>query len=112
MSALVSAGREFLADEDRRAKRRQKTRLTRPQRANLRHTVRTLTECVLQVGDTRSKSIRRGQAALDLFDYNDDVDEIAATVITDILHAVASHGLSPQRVLDRAAMYYVEERPR
>lgn len=54
--------------------------------------------------------VARGLQAVELFGYTDTADENAATVITDILHAVAAAGYSPQAVLNQAAAYYAEER--
>lgn len=54
----------------------------------------------------------RGELAVGIFDYRDSFDEQAATVITDILHAAAARGHSPQAVLDQAALYYAEEKLR
>lgn len=60
--------------------------------------------------DGREERIARGTVAVGIFDYTDSFDENAATVITDILHAAAARGCSPQTVLNQAAAYYAEER--
>lgn len=111
MSALVDAAREFVDDELRRRKRGNAPRLDAKEFFMLRGSIRavdaTRTEGQICHGTLR---VARGAQAVELFGYDDTVDEKAATVITDILHAVAAAGYSPQAVLNQAAAYYAEER--
>lgn len=111
MSALVDAAREFEADELRRRRRSQRPRIGTAHLFSLRGALRV-------IGRTTTKAevenphlrVARGLQAVELFGYTDTADENAATVITDILHAVAAAGYSPQAVLNQAAAYYAEER--
>lgn len=112
MSALVEAGQEFLVDEERRTKRGQRTRMTEERQGDLAFAIAAVTECKATVDDTPGRAAMRGNAAVDMFGYADTFDEKAATVITDVLHAAAARGFSPQAVLDQAAAYYAEERAR
>lgn len=110
---IIVAAQEFSRDEARREKRGQALRMPD-----------VLAEAHLRVGlaavesprtpegvDDPQARVDRGVVAVDLFGYSDTFDEQASTVITDILHAVAARGYSPQHVLDTAALYYAEERP-
>lgn len=109
MSALLEAGQEFLADEERREKRGQRTRMDDRRQGHLAFAISTLTDCRATVGDTRGRAAMRGHTAVELFGYRDTFDEKAATTITDILHAAAAKGHDPQQVLNQAAAYYAEE---
>lgn len=109
---LVTAAREFQKDETRRERRHQALRM--PDilaESHLRASLSAIesTSTAAGVHDPRLRS-QRGLVAVGIFGYEDTLDEQAATVITDILHAVASLGFSPQAVLDQAAAYYAEER--
>lgn len=110
MSALLEAGQEFLADEERRSKRGQRGRMNRRRQGDLAFAIATLTECRATVDDTPVRAALRGGTAVEIFGYSDTFDEKAASTITDILHAAAAKGFSPQQVLDQAAAYYAEER--
>lgn len=112
MSALIEAGQEFLADEDRRTKRGQRTRMTEERQGDLAFAIASVTDCRATVDDTPGRAAMRGNAAVDIFGYSDTFDEKAASTITDILHAAAARGASPQAVLDQGAAYYAEERTR
>ena len=111
---IIAAAREFQSDEQRREKRGQALRM--PDllaEAHLRAGIAAVESTGTPEGVEEGYSkIRRGELAVGIFGYVDDFDEQAATVITDILHAVAARSHRPQEVLDRAAAYYVEERPR
>lgn len=111
---IITAAGEFYDDERRREKRGQKLRMPdllaeAHLRAGLAATATTATP--EGVEDTQAR-IDRGALAVGIFGYRDSFDEQAATVITDILHAAAARGFSPQAVLDQAALYYAEEKPR
>lgn len=107
---ITRAAAEFLKDEQRRARRAQKTRLGEVGMLQLQGALAV-------VGATRAPEevaspdiqIARGAQAVGIFAYTDSFDEQAATVITDILHAAAANGASPQAVLNQAAAYYAEE---
>jgi hypothetical protein len=109
---IVAAAREFQSDELRRRKRKQKPRLSTEEMFFLTGSLETIekTQTPEQVESDRLR-VARGHQAVEIFGYRDTFDEQAATVITDILHAAAARGWTPQAVLDRAARYYAEERP-
>lgn len=111
MSALVNAAHELVSDELRRRKQGNRPRLDSGGLFALRGAIRAV-EATQTPGQVLHPHLRvaRGLQAVELFDYTDTPDENAATVITDILHAVAAAGYSPQAVLDQAAAYYAEER--
>lgn len=108
---IITAAREFQADEARREKRGQVLRMPSAE------SERDLREALMaSESATSDENIlnpylrsRRGHLAVDVFGYTDSFDENAATVITDILHAVQAAGYSPQAVLNQAAAYYAEE---
>lgn len=108
--ALITAAREFDRDETRRVKRDQKPRLELIEHFQLQDGLAALdsTKTPAGVEDEKLRAIR-GSIALGIFGYDDTTDEIAATVITDILHAAYALGYSPQAVLNQAAAYYAEE---
>ncbi|QDP45535.1 hypothetical protein SEA_FUZZBUSTER_51 [Microbacterium phage FuzzBuster] len=111
--AIITAAREFAKDESRRDARGFKRRLPGGGRAILQLVGGTLAaESPTSPEGVASPEMRngRGSLAVEIFGYSDTFDEQAATVITDILHAVAARGLSPQAVLNQAAAYYAEER--
>lgn len=111
---IILAAREFQRDEARREKRGQALRM--PDllaEAHLRAGLAAVDSPTSPAGvDDPQARIARGSVAVGVFGYVDTFDEQAATVIVDILHAAASQGFSPQAVLDTAALYYAEERPR
>lgn len=107
--ALITAAREFINDETRRLTRGQKLRMGGIEKINLASAVLAAESPADPAGVERARG-ERGSLAVSLFGYCDDFDECAATVITDILHAVAERGYSPQAVLNQAAAYYAEER--
>lgn len=111
MSALVNAGHELVSDELRRRKQGNRPRLNTEELFVLRGSIRAV-EATQTPGQVSHPHLRvaRGLQAVELFGYTDTADENAATVITDILHAVAAAGYSPQAVLNQAAAYYAEER--
>lgn len=111
MSALVQAGREFVVDEKRRRARGQKPRMEAEELQQLEAEIRSTEATTIEHVDLQHEREARGLVAIGIFGYTDTVDEQAATVITDILHAAAARGFSPQAVLDQAALYYAEERP-
>ena len=80
--------------------------------ARLEAEIRAAEATTVEQIDQQLEREARGAVAVDLFGYRDTFDEKAATVITDILHAAAARGHSPQAVLDQAAAYYAEERTR
>lgn len=110
---IIAAAREFQSDEMRRRKRKQKPRISGEELFFLIGSLQAV-DAARTPEQVENDHLRnaRGSQAVGIFDYRDDFDEQAATVIVDILHAVAARGLRPQEVLDRAAAYYVEERPR
>lgn len=112
MSALVQAGREFVVDEKRRRTRNQKTRMSEAELQQLEVEIRSAEATTIDRVDLQHERVDRGTLAVQIFGYRDTFDEKAATVVTDILHAVAARGYSPQAVLDQAAAYYAEERIR
>lgn len=105
---IVAAALEFQSDEQRRRKRGQRPRLSAEGTIFLAGALASIKAGVGQVDEPRQRS-RRGTQAVDLFGYEDTFDEKAATVVTDILHAAATRGYSPQGVLNQAAAYYAEE---
>lgn len=109
--AIVTAAREFSQDETRRRNRHQRPRIEMIEHIQLNDGLAALDSTKTPEG-VEDESLRaiRGSIALGIFGYNDTADEIAATVITDILHAVAVLGFSPQAVLNQAAAYYAEEK--
>lgn len=106
---IIAAAREFQKDEERREKRGQTMRMPDViAGAHLRQGLNAAEATSLEQHD--DNRVQRGMVAVEIFDYSDTFDEKAATVITDILHAAAASGWTPQAVLDRAARYYAEER--
>ena len=55
---------------------------------------------------------RRGEAAVDFFDYTDTFDEKAKTVIADILWAAQAHGFMPVEILQGSWSEYLADRAR
>ncbi len=115
MHPIIAAAREFQKDEARREKRGQALRMPGDGReaAEIDWAIETA-ESPSTPENVESPEYRRGRGelAVGIFGYVDSFDEQAATVITDILHAAAARGFSPQAVLDQAALYYAEERTR
>lgn len=111
---IIAAAGEFYNDERRREKRGQKPRMPDPLvEAHLRAGIAAINSTATPSGiDSQSSREARGEVAVEIFGYRDTFNEKAATVITDILHAVASRGYNPQAALDQAAAYYAEEKPR
>lgn len=107
---IIAAAREFQSDELRRRKRKQKPRLDTEETFFLTGSLQAIetTATPEQVEDPHWRNAR-GSQAVGIFGYTDTFDEQAATVITDILHAAAARGYSPQAVLDQAVLYYAEE---
>lgn len=108
---IIAAAQEFQRDELRRRRRKQKPRLSTEEMFFLIGSLQAVdaAETPEQVENSHLRNAR-GSQAVDIFGYSDTFDEKAATVITDILHAVAARGFSPQAVLNQAAAYYAEER--
>jgi len=107
---LILAAEEFQQDEARREKRGQALRM--PDllaEAHLRAAVNAAASTSADQIYRSEHQDARGHLAVDIFGYTDTFDENAATVITDILHAVEAAGYSPQAVLNQAAAYYAEE---
>jgi len=105
---IIRAAQEFQKDEERREKRGQTLRMPDlVAEAHLRAGLSAVEATRLEHLETHRAA--RGTVAVDIFDYSDTFDEKAATVVTDILHAVAARGFSPQAVLNQAAAYYAEE---
>lgn len=92
--AVIEAAAQFQNDE----RGRKRKRMTPAQRVELD---RTLNALRTQYHDPIDWA-RRGEAAIDLFDYNDTFDEKAKTVIADILWAIQAHGFQPVEVLQGA----------
>lgn len=113
-SPLAAAAGEFLKDESRRAARGQRLRLDESATEAAAAFVSVIQSgYALSEGKTdagRAASIARGRVMLSLFRYSDDLDSVAADLITDLLHAVAAEAYDPQDVLDRAIVYYAEEK--
>lgn len=107
---LVAAARELQKDELRRRRRGQRTRLDDSGASSLDAVLEAVGSPVSAEGiGSPEYRAGRGRVAVEVFDYRDDFDEVAATVITDILHAAVGEGYSPQHILDQAAAYYAEE---
>lgn len=109
---IIAAAREFQKDEARREKRGQALRMPGDGReaAAIDWAIETAQSPSTAEGVESAEYRRgRGQLAVGIFWYTDTVEENAATVIADILHAVAAAGRSPQAVLNQAAAYYAEE---
>lgn len=110
--AVVVAANEFQKDETRRMKRGQARRMQGGAVLQLVGAGIALDSTKSEAGiDAPNLRNGRGSLAVEIFGYSDTFDEQAATVITDILHAVAARGYSPQAVLNQAAAYYAEESP-
>jgi hypothetical protein len=111
-AAIIRAAREFQKDEQRRHSRGQQLRMPGSARGELADAVAAAVATDERSIDSPIWREQRGRLAVGVFGYTDTIDENAATVITDILHAVAAAGFSPQAVLNQAAAYYAEELPK
>lgn len=100
--ALVKAAREFARDEDGRKRKR----LTPDERRELGAALNVLAH---QEHDAIDWA-RRGELAVDLFDYDQDFAEKAATVIADVIWAIQAHGLDPIAVVQQGWNYHLEDR--
>jgi len=108
--ALITATEEFMSDETRRLSRGQRVRMRALDKMDLATCLNAIRSTSRPSGVVDGEyQVDRGSLAVELFDYRDSFDENAATVITDILHAVVAAGFSPQAVLNQAAAYYAEE---
>ena len=105
--AIIAAAREFSRDESRRRNRHQKPRLKMVEHIQLNEGLRAIDSPTTPEGvkDAYLRAVR-GSVTVAIFGYADTVDENAATVITDILHAVAAAGYSPQAGVNQAAAYF------
>ena len=103
---IVKAAARFLQED---ARRKQRPKLTESEKLELSLDLNTLQGAVpLHTAQARA---RRGEVAANLIGYEDTFDEVAANVITDILHAAEAHGHDPLTILARARAYYFQESP-
>ena len=101
---IVKAAATFLKEDERRKVR---PKLTPEEKQSLAHDLMAITG----TGPVSLEELRplRGEVAARLFGYQDRFDEIAANVITDILHAAQKRGYDPLPILARARGYYFQE---
>ena len=102
--AVIEAAAQFQNDE----RGRKRKRMTPEQRRDLE---RTLNAMNVQRHDPIDLA-RRGEAAVDFFDYTDTFDEKAKTVIADILWAAQAHGFMPVEILQGSWSEYLADRAR
>ena len=102
--AVIEAAAQFQSDE----RGRKRKRMTAEQRRDLE---RTLNAMNVQRHDPIDWA-RRGEAAVDFFDYTDTFDEKAKTVIADILWAAQAHGFMPVEILQGSWSEYLADRAR
>ena len=102
--AVIEAAAQFQSDE----RGRKRKRMTPEQRRDLE---RTLNAMNVQRHDPIDWA-RRGEAAVDFFDYTDTFDEKAKTVIADILWAAQAHGFMPVEILQGSWSEYLADRAR
>jgi hypothetical protein len=101
VSSVIKAAQEFHEDESKRKRKR----FSVVENAELALALQALQRQV----DSPLHRAQRGEIATDLFGYNDSYDEVAATVIADIMWAVQLRGHDPQQVLAMASGYFNQD---